>query len=843
MNSKTDEALLDADVWARQEAIQVRGSYVVQAPAGSGKTELLTQRLLALLGAAVSEPEALLAITFTNKAAAEMRQRVLDSLIRASSQAEPDTEPDRTNWRLAKRVLLRSEQESWDLVENPGRLRIMTIDALCGSIAQQLPLLSEFGSQPNITDDAETRYREAAQEAVHYWVTRQSCEGGGHAARDAVSPLDVLLRVDNDAPRLVDLVARLLAVRDQWLTHVVNPAFMGRARDSSLPMKEHIENSVQHLRAETRAQLDRLLHSTYPGLRDALRMHFDAARFGFDVVGDASSPLARLLFTQNSTDDAADDAADDSAVFMDSLVALLSTGSPGKKQFRKVRGVTKALGFPAVSAGRSADEKARLKSGKVEFQSLLESLQSADDLLAVLNAISLLPPPRLTTVDAQTLMQLIELLLIAVACLKVGFQSAGEVDFCEVSLGAMRALHDTDNHDAVIQLSQRYQHILVDEFQDTSLTQYHLLLQLISDWQVAHTPEDEQPPTLFLVGDPMQSIYRFRQAEVGLFLQVKTHGMGPAPLQYLRLTRNFRSDPEIVEWVNTHFRSIFPPDDDVTTGRVAYRASLAGRSGTVDHADHADIVTQSPVLRGVSRGVHCDWCESDAAVVQRCVELVQRIRQAEPEASIAILVRGRRHLRAVLPALSQGNVPYEAVEARVLSTEPVVQDLLVLTNVIAEPNNGLAWAALLRSPVCGLCLEDLLVVFETQNNVWPVLVACLERSDALPDLSAEGRQLIRRVVDPLRPMIDDYPYVSLSVKARWAAWATGLLAGVADRDVDCVEAYWALLERHTREGTPYCSETFALALDKAYGSILSSCANPVQIMTIHKSKGLEFDHV
>src|SRR3954462_5938011 len=118
-----------ADAKQREAALDPRRSFIVQAPAGSGKTELLVQRYVRLLSV-VEKPEEIVAITFTIKAAAEMRERVLEKLPNASEIAH--------------------------------RLRIQTFDALCAALTRQMPVVSRFGAQPKIVEDARAHYREAA---------------------------------------------------------------------------------------------------------------------------------------------------------------------------------------------------------------------------------------------------------------------------------------------------------------------------------------------------------------------------------------------------------------------------------------------------------------------------------------------------------------------------------------------------------------------------------------------------------------------------------------------------------------------------------------------------------
>ncbi len=143
---------------------------------------------------------------------------------------------------------------------------------------------------------------------------------------------------------------------------------------------------------------------------------------------------------------------------------------------------------------------------------------------------------------------LARLLKLAAAELWLVFREAGEVDFGELAARAIAALGDEmDPTELGLRLDYRIRHLLVDEFQDTSPTQIELLQRLTAGWQ----PGDGR--TLFAVGDPMQSIYRFRKADVGLFLNVATRGIGALRLTPLRLSRNNRSCPEVVDWINACF--------------------------------------------------------------------------------------------------------------------------------------------------------------------------------------------------------------------------------------------------------------------------------------------------
>src|SRR3990167_6623453 len=194
------------DLHIRQRALDPQKSFIVQAPAGSGKTEILTQRYLVLLSHAQKAPEEIIAITFTRKAAAEMRARIIHAL-EFSNENEPDQSDYRhITWKLAKNVLKKDKELKWDLLQNPNRLRILTIDALSAFLCRQTPMLTNFGGTPAICENADEFYQLAAQRVL----------------TDSNNNLDhLLLHLDNNVENVQKLLADLLAHRDQWLPHIL----------------------------------------------------------------------------------------------------------------------------------------------------------------------------------------------------------------------------------------------------------------------------------------------------------------------------------------------------------------------------------------------------------------------------------------------------------------------------------------------------------------------------------------------------------------------------------------------------------------------------------------------
>ncbi len=197
------------DSAARARALDPAGSFIVQAPAGSGKTELLAQRVLRLLALA-DRPEEVLAITFTRKAAGEMRDRILGALAAAAAGQPVEAEHEQTTRALALAALRRDAEKGWQLLNDPARLRVLTIDGLNAWLTQRMPLTSGLGGSAAIADRPEDLYRDAARRAL--------LAGDRHPGRDAARRL--LIHLDNRFARAEEQLARLLARRDHWLPRI-----------------------------------------------------------------------------------------------------------------------------------------------------------------------------------------------------------------------------------------------------------------------------------------------------------------------------------------------------------------------------------------------------------------------------------------------------------------------------------------------------------------------------------------------------------------------------------------------------------------------------------------------
>ncbi|HEX9180531.1 MAG TPA: 3'-5' exonuclease, partial [Burkholderiales bacterium] len=412
------------------------------------------------------------------------------------------------------------------------------------------------------------------------------------------------------------------------------------------------------------------------------------------------------------------------------------------------------------------------------------------------------------------------LLPVAAAQLKLVFQARGQADFSEVAQAALQALGGEDNPtDLALALDYRIRHLLVDEFQDTSLSQFELLRRLTAGWQ----PGDGR--SLCCVGDPMQSIYRFREAEVALFLQAWHQGIGGLPLETLRLSTNFRSAAGIVDWVNAAFPGVMAQDEDADAGAVPYAPFTASRPGE----------------EGAAVSVHPLFENGREAEAERVAELAAAALAADPAQSVAILVRSRNHLVAIAPALKRAGLRARAIEIEKLGDRPVVQDLLALARALSHPADRLAWLAILRAPWCGLTLADLQALAEgDERTVW----ALINEPGRAARLSADGRARLARVRKVLAPALASRRRRLLRDEVEGAWLALGGPAVTEDETgLDDATVFLDYLEAMEEGGEIADLGALLEGLDDLYAQPDVHAGEQLQVMTIHKAKGLEFDTV
>ncbi|AGX88308.1 UvrD-helicase domain-containing protein [Candidatus Symbiobacter mobilis] len=837
----TPQDWLAEDTAHRARAIDPTGSFLVEAPAGAGKTELLTQRFLALL-ARVEEPEEVVALTFTRKAAGEMRNRVVQSLRMAQQGERPSQPHKQTTFDLSTAVLRRDAERHWGLMEHGGRLQITTLDALCGQLVRQMPLLSELGSQPGIAEDPDLLYEQAVQD------TLEELESDTPLAHALDRILD---RHDNQKDKLSALLIAMLQRRDQWMHH----ALVEQDREASLAVfRALIEQDLRDIhKAMPNGWFDSL-----QALMPAVAGHLLATQAAPAQTGhQPPSPTGRGAGGECAT------AEPYQYLLWKNLAAWHKPLQPTLDDWPIWRALADLL--LTVKNELRKQIPAAWGLNKEDRQALQQTLAQgrACECDAHLARIRTLPHPAYTDDDRQCIEDVTLILREAAARLWLVFQARSEVDFIEMAGKALVALGGEDApSDLQLRLDYRISHLLVDEFQDTGPTQVQLLQKLTAGWQ----PCDGR--TLFLVGDPMQSIYRFRKADVGLFLRVRELGLGSIRPTVLRLYRNNRSHDEVVDWVNHTFPKVMPPSSDAFRGAVAFEPAVA----TIGPSPQAQVVIH-PIIETGAAGLGVDDAagaeEADAAdgavdafppalserEANTVVGLIRAARQADPEVTVAVLVRARSHLLAVAQALRNDNLPYQAVEIDTLQNVQVVQDLLSLTRALLHPGDRVHWLAVLRAPWCGLTLADLhaLAGGEPYRTVWQ----CMQddgaavgteghaelQASVIHRLSPDGRQRLHHVRTVVGEALQHRGHQRLR---RWVEGVWRGLNGPAclttPAEFAYARAYFDLLDRLDQEGA-IDLPVLQTAVAELYTPPDPAAPTTLQLMTIHKAKGLEFDCV
>ncbi len=780
-----------ADFKEREQALDPTRSFIVQAPAGSGKTELLIQRYLKLLST-VAVPEEIIAITFTRKAAAEMRNRVLQALDRGKNTTVPAEPHARTTWELAQNALLQDDRYQWQIAQNPTRLKIQTIDSLCAGLTRQMPFLSEFGAQPDITDRPDVLYGEAARNTV---ADLESDSRWSPA-------IEALVRhLDNNLAKIEALVAAMLAKRDQWLRHMAHTSDPGGLRTMlEQALADVIEDALKDVKEK------------FPGPgQDIL---FSSAQFAAKNLKKGGS-ASLICGCENLT--ALPGFSPGDAERWLGIAELLLTG---QGTWRKA--VTKNTGFPAPSSAKgNAALKQELQAAKDTFLDYLNRLEGEDAAADALNRIRILPDPAYTDDQWDIMQALFEILKVAVGHLKLVFQAAGAVDFAEIGLRAARALGDPENPtDLSLSLDYRISHILMDEFQDTSFSQYELVERLTGGW----TPGDGR--TFFAVGDPMQSIYAFREAEVGLFLNAWKNGLTQVELIPLTLSVNFRSQQGIIDWVNDSFSKVMPDTVDITTGRVSYSPSAAFH----------------PLLDGIAVQVHPFLTPNRQKEADVVVECIKKAKKSDPDGTIAILVRGRSHLINIVDALKRSGEKFQAVEIDPLGNRPMITDLISLSRALSHPADRIAWLAVLRAPWCGMKLDDCFALVDGAPN--QTIFELIQSQGRFENLSSDGQKRLKRVREILIPAVENRnqkPFRRM-VQGVWIALG-GPACVFEASELEDADVFFDLLEQFTENDVLSDFSAIEDAAASLFARPDAQADNTLQIMTIHKAKGLEFDTV
>jgi ATP-dependent helicase/nuclease subunit A len=797
-----------ADAAERERALDVRQSWVVEAPAGSGKTGLLIQRYMKLLAEeSVEQLGQVLAITFTKKAAGEIRERVVEQLARAARGENVGGSSYEVETRaLAEAVVEKDRRLGWGLLESPQRMNLKTIDSLCAQIAGAMPVLAGGGAGIAPVEEALPLYQAAARRTMLLL-------GGEDAQLNDALRL-VLLHRDGNLAECERMLAEMLGLREQW--------------GELIPLGTEL--SEEYLDGVVLPRLERTLEDIVgAGLEELAER----------VPGDFLERLAGLASVMARNVPYKD---------VSPIAVCAGRGVPGTSadDLEHWRALIHLMVVRDKWTWRKGLYKHQVgfettKEERAVLREVLELIANRDDLREVIERVAALPEVKYPPEQWVVAKALFRLLSRALVELQLVFAERGECDFAELSLRARGALRQEGGvFDLQEALGLELRHLLVDEMQDTSTSQYKLIQLLTQGW-------DGQSQTVFLVGDPKQSIYLFRQARVERFLRtMEEQRLGDMTVLPVRLTANFRSQERLVEAFNEDFALLFPRGGEVEYGPVEAECGRADAERGVHW--HTRLIDGKRNSEEVKKA-HREWLLDEAREVRRIAEewRARPLPEGRKEPwKIAVLVQNRRHLVDIVAALKGEDggepIPYTAVKIDALGERQEVMDLLALTRALLHPADRPAWLAVLRAPWCGLSLVDLHAVAggddpEMAQRCIPELM--VEREGLL---SAEGRALLRRargVMEEVERQRGRVPNAEL-VERVWRSLGGDVSLGA--EELENARRYLKLLEEMEAGTGRVDVSQLQRRMERLYAE---SAQRPgaVELVTIHGAKGLEWDVV
>ena len=754
------------DAEARRLAVDPRRNVALEASAGTGKTRVLVDRYVGLLASGVS-PRNILAITFTRKAAAEMRQRILQELAKR--------ERDRT---IPKEIIL-------GVRESISDISISTIDAFCLALLREFPLEADVDPAFDLADETETP--RLVDEALEQTMRA----GRGIAAQQ---PEMAMLFGELGEFQLREGLARLL---DRRL--VAGDALARFVRGA-----EHatIERALSNLFGRLRAAF-----ASLAGGAEALLAtgpaHADFALFARDLRQLLADPPPAPATTQALLERVREH-------------LLTQTGEP-RKRF-------------------TAYKKSDFRSGP-DYDRHLGMVQALGPYVSeALNRFR----HDLNLVLARAVRQLFA---VAVKEYQRTLRKHGALDFSDVLQRTLALLSQMDEFSrSRFKLEARFQHVLVDEFQDTSRAQWQLVELLVRSWAAGNSMADREP-TIFIVGDCKQSIYAFRDAEVAVLDEAARYieALRPAGQVRTAITRSFRSVRPLLHFVNDLFAAI-----DKAPGRTdAFRYSEddAFPLTTAEPADDA--------LGMVAAGSDQAQAEAVAEEITRLLTTSATVRDRDTglrrparAGDIAILFRAREGHQSFEQALARRRVPYYVYKGLGFFDADEIKDVLALLAFLARPQSELYAAAFLRSRFIRLSDEalkqlapDLSTALTAENQ--PPTVATLHEEDR------RRLTLAREAVPAWLSLVDRIPPSELLDRVLAESAYAAVIAGPSYRQArENLKKVRGIVRRMQNRGYATLSRVIDHLAHLVAGgdesNAIVDAADAVNLMTTHAAKGLEF---
>ncbi len=761
---------VDPDRSARDFAVDPRHNVVLEASAGTGKTSVLVWRYINLLKAGV-EPGNILAMTFTRKAAAEMRERIIRELKEAAARSEFD-------------------QARWnDVRDRLGEIAISTIDAFCLSLLREFPLEADLDPGFEMADETEV-------------------------PRLVEESLDRSLRIFAGLARTEPDVALVLAQLGVSRTREGLASLLERRLVAWSALDRFLARGPSDLTAEI------VCRRAATALQDALRA-VPGGMARFLAAGPVDHSRYRLLIRD--------------------LNRLTNLERAGDAQ---IRGVLERAAAHFLTAEGKARKSGAIPpyKGERDYPSAEASKRHRAAAFQVAPHVEKVMAGFTRDLNVVLARGIKRMFAIALAQYRKALDDRSILDFSDVLQRALHLLRQMDEFSqSRFRLESRYHHVLVDEFQDTSRAQWELVSLLIQSWGEGLGLATQ--PSIFIVGDRKQSIYRFRDAEVAVLQEAGRYieGLRPSGSPRRSISRSFRALPELLGFVNDLFGEMSQqgarPDEftytqsdrfPVDLSPVRFRGPVLGLAV----ADDPDACAGA-VAHEISRILREETVRDRKAGVPR---------QARP-GDIAILFRSRTSHREFEHELEVRGIPTYVYKGLGFFDADEIKDVSALLRYLADPGSDLRAAAFLRSRFVRLSDGAL-------ARLSPKLAAAItdpRPPEALAALDDEDRRVLVHVraragawlaqVDRVPPadLIEailpatSYAY-ELRGPRRQQAWENlkkmrGLIRRIQNRG-------YATLAR-------IADHIDSLTAGDESNAVIEAL-DAVNLMTVHASKGLEF---